>query len=706
MSEGRTTVHILKVLVIGPPGSGKTCVRHLLLDLPPPAKRSSTPIATRVARAICMSRIRADDSGFTTWKEMDNETYLDFIAHEVRLLDPQQYAVSSPSLPTINPVTDGSVPEETSVNPASEGRTPQQKSVKELSKEEEQFSLSTQATDKVQFTTPQGTRASDEDVYSSIPSPSETEGTENMDRIVRKMVLNPKSSKEPERKRFVHLIDSGGQPSFISLVPAFIRGSTVNVVATKLDQRLSEKLPYEYVKANKHLRQPTQLAQTQLELTEELIRSLSSVQHSKISGAKYRSASKFLVVGTHADKYHPTFTETLDGKNRQLGQKLGKLRSMCIACGPKGGFIFPVNTLTKKDRSKVAGVLRQKIMEAQSSGAEVEIPTRWYIFELELGSKAKKEGRSVLGLVECQEIGKKLKMGEEDVIAALVFLDEVTLCLFFRGTVPHLVFTDPQAILSELTELMNIGIVDLQYIPSHYPMEAVLRLREEGLFDKKLVAIVCHSYRVHVEGKCSYTVEDFLSILKCLLIVAQVTIDGEKLYFLPSILPTIKKVRPPSGELAPLLLTCHIRVIPLGMFSAIVVALLDRSMSPVFTLHKIQYCNAVQLHCLQLGGVVSVVESTAWLEIHYNGSPTVASCIRVALYEAIATVCHQRQYDTEQVKFEDGFWCPFSPKCDNVPHPCGVAHSTKWLTCSISPSEHAGMCCDQTKLAWLSTGKL
>ena len=137
-------------------------------------------------------------------------------------------------------------------------------------------------------------------------------------------------------------------------------------------------------------------------------------------------------------------------------QKLGKLRKMCIAGGPEGDLIFPVNTQVKRNHKEIAALLRQKIMQAQSSGAEVEIPTHWYIIELEIGSKAKKEGRTFLGLAECIEIGKKLKMEKEEMIAALVYLDEVTLCLCIRGTVPHLVFTDTQTILSELTELLNI----------------------------------------------------------------------------------------------------------------------------------------------------------------------------------------------------------------------------------------------------------
>ena len=85
---------------------------------------------------------------------------------------------------------------------------------------------------------------------------------------------------------------------------------------------------------------------------------------------------------------------------------------------------------------------------------------------------------------------------------------------------------------------------------------------------------MCSKYRVNEEGKCSYSVDDFLAILQHLLIIAPVCIDGEELFFIPSILPTSKKISPLAGKLPPLVHLCRTRVIPLGMFSALVVALL------------------------------------------------------------------------------------------------------------------------------------
>ena len=681
MKKGSIKVYVLKVLVIGPPGSGKTCTKHLLLGLPPPRRRTSTPIATKAVRAISFHRLKADGSKIVHWEEMDNGKYLNFIAQEVKLLQ------LNPSRPLSSP------PQSTTRSTTSTSTAQQDVRVDS----EAQPSHIVLATEDPQTTPVKSNTSTRDETEVSIDV---SEGT--FGKIVDKCVIikAPKPSENSEPHQFIHLIDSGGQPSFLSLVPAFVRGCTVNIVVSKLPSRLSEHLPFEYVIDDEHLRQPTELSQSQLELIEELIRSLSSVIHTKLSHSKFSSEARFLIIGTHADKYWPLFTETLAGKSRQIKQKLGKLNEMCINCHPYGDIILPVDTLSEKNRDELAAFIRQKIMEAHGSAAEIEIPTRWYMFELEVDSKAKKEDRGVLGVVECFEIGRKLGMEEEEVDAALRHLDEVALCLYFKDAVPHLVFPDPQVILNELTELMNIGIIDLKHISSQYPIQAVKKLRDEGLFNKELVAMVCSKFRVS-KKKCSYTVENFLTILEHLLIVAQVVIKEQEFFFLPAILPLVKKQPLYCNVLATLYLVCHSGVNPLGLFSALVVSLLSKSTFMHFMLYESQYRNCVQLLC-EFGGVVQLVERHAWIEVTYNGDPAMASRIRLVLHQAISRVCMQRQLDTEKTGFDDGFLCPFIPKCETIVHPCLVTHSNNWLTCSMKPAAGSEKCSDPMKLAWLS----
>ena len=687
MREGSTKVLIVTVLVIGSPGVGKTSIRYLLLGLPPPPRRTSTPLATRACRDISFYRIKADGTHQSRWTELDDDTYLRYITEEVIQkmieLNPSRAVPPQPATSTTPAATGSSAQEPSDVD-----HTPP---------------VLSSATPLV------SSSSSEEIIKDTNPrvSPQKMEST--VFNITRQIVTDPKPSKKHDtEKTFVHLIDSGGQPPFISLVPAFVKGSrTVIVVASKFNLSINDILQYEYVKDDQHLRQPMKLEKSQLEGIEELIRTLSSVKHSEEGHSKGSLWPKLLFVGTHADKHWSLFDETLSGKNQLLKKSLGELKSMCIEVSLNGDILLPINTQITKGRNEVASSIRHMIMDACSDAdSEVEIPTRWYVFELEVSGKAKKEGRSVLGRAECIEVGRNLSMGEEDVIAALVFLGCTALCLYFQDAAPHLVFTDPQVILSEVTEILNLGIIDLHLIPSQYPllsqhMALVRRLRYQGLFNKKLVDIVCSKYRVNEEGECSYSVDDFLAILKHLLIIAHVCIHGEELFFIPSILPTSKKISSLSGALAPLVLLCRTRVIPHGMFSALMVALI---FNELFHLDKILGRNAVSLKC-KLKGVVQLVECHSWLTVHYNGHPSAAPHIRAAIHHAIATVCRQRHLDTEQIVFTDGFFCPFK-FCESIPHHCEVTNSSPhWLICSVRPKVASGPCYDEDMLAWLPDGE-
>ena len=360
MREGVTTLLIIKALIIGPPGVGKTGIRCLLLGLPPPPRRTSTTLLTRATRAISFFRLKADGgSGDVTWMELDDSTHLKFIAEEVKMLELNPSRAVPPPPTTISATSAA-----TGSSALDQGKT---------SDADHTPPVLLPATPLVPSLSPKKNVAE-----ANPPVPLKIDGT--VFSIAHQIFSDPELSKESKtNKTFVHLIDSGGQPSFISLVPAFVRGSTVNIVASKLNHSINDKLQYEYVKDDQHLRQPTKLEKSQLDGIEEIIRTLSSVKHSEEGGS---SKPKFLLVGTHADKHKSLFDETLAGKNRWLKKSLGELRSMCIEVSPNGDVLHPINTRVKKGRSKVASSIRQKIIDA-CKGAEVDIPTRWYVFELD-----------------------------------------------------------------------------------------------------------------------------------------------------------------------------------------------------------------------------------------------------------------------------------------------------------------------------------
>ena len=211
MREGVTKVIIIKALIIGPPGSGKTGIRYLLLGLPPPPKRTSTPLATRAARAISIHRFTTDGSGDLAWIELDEDTYLEFIAEEVKLLqlNPSR-TVTLPTLPSPSHQTTMIVKEPY--------YTLSEDTFEDSTKEFQAYPM-TPVTEESKAT-PQVTSFSSEEstedlhVHVNIDQPLPSGST--LHTVAEKMVLlehntPTKSSNEPQTtKTFVHLIDSGG----------------------------------------------------------------------------------------------------------------------------------------------------------------------------------------------------------------------------------------------------------------------------------------------------------------------------------------------------------------------------------------------------------------------------------------------------------------------------------------------------------------
>ena len=80
MKHGHVNVNVVKVIVKGSAGVGKTCLTHLLLDKPPPQKRQSTGCAERSIRVIRVGKEGGE------WNEISPNEFQKIIAEAVPVL--------------------------------------------------------------------------------------------------------------------------------------------------------------------------------------------------------------------------------------------------------------------------------------------------------------------------------------------------------------------------------------------------------------------------------------------------------------------------------------------------------------------------------------------------------------------------------------------------------------------------------------------
>ena len=124
-------------------------------------------------------------------------------------------------------------------------------------------------------------------------------------------------------------------------------------------------------------------------------------------------------------------------------------------------------------------------------------------------------------LEECNDIGRKLDI---NVKATLQFFDSLNLYLYFQP-LQHVVFTNPQYLLTLLSKLIQVSFVDQPSIATNAPRI----LRDTGIFDVTLLDQLDLQF-----VPPHFTKEHFLQLLKYTRIIASVSSTQ---YFLPAVLP-------------------------------------------------------------------------------------------------------------------------------------------------------------------------
>jgi len=83
MEKGYVESRAIVLLLIGAAGAGKSHFKHLILRLPPPAVRESTPLAEAAIRAISICRATIGD-GDMEWQLVSSEELLHMVADAIK----------------------------------------------------------------------------------------------------------------------------------------------------------------------------------------------------------------------------------------------------------------------------------------------------------------------------------------------------------------------------------------------------------------------------------------------------------------------------------------------------------------------------------------------------------------------------------------------------------------------------------------------
>ena len=649
LKKGYILTDLTTCLASGAPGSGKTHLRYLLYRQIPPEIRISTECIEEAQRAI-VSSIDSEDREESEWKPVHSSELKEIVAEGVSAgvegtEDQLPPGVPQPSeriplqhSPDGTKVKDITPSHVTDTGDLTEESVPQKP--------------------QPETTTDTVTAQPDATIVTQKREPTHMEAFKLPETAdVLELMKTLAASKQPLRAHWMHYIDSGGQPQFLEVLAAFVRNISLLILLIKLSEELSAAPSVEYFSPDGKSHELGVFPLSNEQLIVQAAQ-LSLFHHSQISLPHVETElpqPKTVVVGTFKDQENKC-KESRGKKNSRLKQILEPFEQQLIPRS-ESEIIFPVNAKSAgqgDDEDPVASELRSAIQKF-APRLRMRFPLHWYFLEMEL----RRLGLKIVTKSECWEIAKQLGIDSKEALeAALHYLHETNLFLYYPDILSNTIFVGSQVVISNITQLYRRHVKLEEAPEAEIVMEDDLRYRDQALF----TADTLHSLDTDY-SKAAFPDDDLVKLLQHRLVVAEMPflINGETSYMMPSLLPALEEgeiVRPKETSASPLLVTFPEGWAPIGLFCAVTVSLLSsKSQFPwkitEFVSGKMSklYKNSLQMSIGFIAGSITLVNTMKQFEVHPSSTfptdflPLIWQAIDRSLKEACSKysykLCHQ-----------------------------------------------------------------
>ena len=361
-----------------------------------------------------------------------------------------------------------------------------------------------------------------------------TQTTSEVDKhLCTVMCLGTDDVESLDGKLLGRIIDIGGQPQFLELLPRFIGGMSFGIVVIDLGQDLTDyPIIYFYGEDGNPVGEGVHSNLT----NEQLFRLFLQMIVSQSSGNK---DVKVIIVGTHRDVEYKSneSREAKEGKLQEIIASFQLERNIVYTDETHNNVIFAVNAKTPEDEDR--GISRN-IMDVIMDDEHAEtrcIPLKYHNLELTLKEIANSEKVAVSFRKVFDQVSRYFK-NHKEMKDGLIFLNN-TFRVFYFKEFPDLIFGEPQLLLNLMTEIV-VRHIKLATNPGKQGVFAVWKFFKEH-------AIITESILKEINNVYDDTLTPaiMLEVLQVLLIVFKVN-PGE--YIMPSLLTATKALPLPSSH--------------------------------------------------------------------------------------------------------------------------------------------------------------
>ena len=583
LKDGYVSAKVMKILIIGAAGVGKTHLFHLLLNKSPPEVRHSTPVMEKPVQVI--QTALKDNSLLENVTDQELYELLAYTVntaarHNDRRHNDRRHTASPEA--SINKSTLNSV----DVGPSLHGREYVNNSIIDNS-----HILTEVKEAKIEHAC----------------NPPELLKVEE---LLVPYIAKTKDAAPILDVDWIYFIDSGGQPQFHQLLPAFIHHTNLNVFVLRLCDKLSDHPTVEYYDERGTCVSSTSSLLTNKEILQHCAQATQTVDQT--------GDSRLLIVGTHRDLEHQCNGETRDDKNKQLMELLiPSIKDHLIFCNENtGDVIFPLNAKSPEDMDQNVTVdLHKCIFVLKKRMKPTNIPLRWLVFHQEIKAvSSKMRTADLLDFDQCLQVATRLHM-VDDTKAALKFFSDLNVILYYP-VLPNVVFINPQSFLNIVTEIIERIVYNKD---SKDPLFS--RARNEGMISIKLIEWL----KLDFPQAYKPSMFEAKDLIKLLLHLGVVTKCNHE-YFMPSLLKGLDtngieaSLSLHPDTIAPCAVYNDKRWLECGTFSFLITSLLssDRWILILDGVRPVcAYSNCIKMYFESI--LVTLVDYVSHIEIHVHG---------------------------------------------------------------------------------------
>ena len=365
----------------------------------------------------------------------------------------------------------------------------------------------------------------------------------------------------------VQMLDTGGQPAFLEVLPALLSGQSINLLVFKLNERLNDRYKVHY---NSPDGKATESYDSSFTVEDVLFQAISSVSFRiappfVTKGLTLTSLpSKTIFVGTHMDQVsdYSVVKTTSDILQQKLKcTEIPELDFMNCSTEIGNSVIVPIDNTSPTDPG--IHILQDMLdMIMKKDFPDIEFPLSWLMFYFTIRSKKVK----FISFEECVQIGKHYSIDEEEIRLALWYLSCFFGTLRWYPEVGDIVICDIQVVFDSITNLIS------RTFYSKYCTTSEIEFKRTGQ--------ILVSKAENLLAECSpIPLPQLVKLLEWLHILTPMYKAGKvHKYFLPCVLPSFPVEDMTSHAITshhpiPLLFTFEFGYCPIGLFSALVVHL-------------------------------------------------------------------------------------------------------------------------------------